>query len=105
MNLALDKIVNWLDSINLRLNIKKSEIVLFTKSKRFKYRDPIIKITDNVIGLVSRFKYLGVIVDERLTWTPHLAYVAEKSRSVHKFICGNLFGYAYWREGLCGRGV
>ena len=77
--------------------------MLFTKSKQFKYRDPIIKIRDNVIGLVSRFKYLGVIIDERLTWTPHLAYVAEKSLSVHKFIAFSAM--LTGREGLCGRGV
>lgn len=37
-----------------------------------------MKIDDNSIKRVSSFKYLGVVLDDALTWKSHLDYIISK---------------------------
>ena len=39
---------------------------------------PIIKINDTPIERVTEFKFLGVLIDSYLTWSPHCNYIANK---------------------------
>ena len=39
---------------------------------------PSIKINDMPIERVTEFKFLGVLIDSNLTWSPHCNYIANK---------------------------
>ena len=39
---------------------------------------PIININGMSIERVTKFKFLGVLIDSHLTWSPHCNYIANK---------------------------
>ncbi|GFU83587.1 phosphatase and actin regulator 2 [Trichonephila clavipes] len=41
-------------------------------------RNPIFKIGSNSIHISKSYKYLGVIIDNRLSWTPHINSIKDK---------------------------
>lgn len=67
----------WLQSISLSLNISKSALLVFpiadTVSISVLYnREPIPQV-DSV-------KYLGMIYNEKLNWSPHIEYITAKAQ-------------------------
>jgi hypothetical protein len=45
-------------------------------------RAPTIKMKGQPIGYVKEFRYLGFILDEKLSFESHLKYVAEKATKI-----------------------
>ena len=81
INIELSQISLWLKTNKLSLNIKKTHFMLFHRKKR----DAVIKIQiDNEeIDRVYKTKFLGVIIDHKITWKEHVTYVSGKmSRSI-----------------------
>ena len=89
-NQELLKVNNWLNQNKLFLNYSKSNFIIFTKKKinhNFK-----ITIADNQIQQVRSTKYLGVVLDEKLNWEPHIKSLKSKlSRT--SFIFNRLKNY------------
>ena len=83
-NKELIKVNNWLANNKLFLNYSKSNFIIFTKKKiNHKFR---ITIGNNEIQQVKSTKYLGVILDEKLNWEPHIKSLKSKlSRSCYIF--------------------
>lgn len=70
------KILNWLATNKLIINLKKTHIMLFTNRKR-----PIevkLNVNGNIITEKTESKFLGVIVDNKLSWQPHVKYISNK---------------------------
>ena len=81
INIELSQISLWLKTNKLSLNIKKTHFMLFHRKKI----DAVIKIQiDNEeIDRVYKTKFLGVIIDHKITWKEHVTYVSGKmSRSI-----------------------
>ncbi len=77
LNVELGKIVNWLEVNKLSLNIKKSKYMIFhMPNKIIDCQD--IKIKDNVLERVTNFNFLGIVLDECLSWAPHVTKVQGK---------------------------
>lgn len=66
----------WLDSNGLELSINKSNVVLFTRMRV----TPIVNVTfdNNFIPVKNNAKFLGVILDSKLTGMPHYDHIVEK---------------------------
>ena len=77
INEDLNNIAIWLKVNKLSLNIKKTHFMIFTKRKN-KVTDVAIYIEDNAITEVSQTKFLGVYIDNKLTWKKHIHYIAGK---------------------------
>ena len=77
LNSELSKISIWLRANKLSLNIGKTHFMLFSNKKRRHY-DLNIKIDETKIEEVKKTKFLGVIIDNKLTWKDHVAHVASK---------------------------
>ena len=62
------------------LNAKKTKMMIFhSKQNKLSINEiPIIKINDMPIERVTKFKFLGVLIDSNLTWSPHCNYIANK---------------------------
>ena len=90
VNTELHKLYNWLTSNKLTLNIKKSNFVIFRSyQKKLTYKPNICIYFDNVnnknipLECKKYIKYLGIVIDNNLSWRYHIDYIAVKiSKSV-----------------------
>ena len=75
------KLKQWFDRNKLSLNLNKTKIMFFGHRKI----DTLVTVRiDNVnIERVEQIKFLGVILDHKICWKPHISYVRAKlARSV-----------------------
>ena len=78
INKELSKVKLWLDCNKLALNIDKTSFVLF-HSPRKKLPDPInIKFGRKNISRSNYVKFLGILLDEHLTWKYHITELHKK---------------------------
>ena len=77
LNTELSKISTWLKTNKLSLNIGKTRFMLFTNKKRMDH-DLNIMTDGTKIEEVNKTKFLGVIIDNKLSWKDHVAHVASK---------------------------
>ena len=82
LDVTVPKIVDWLTSNRLTLNVKKSAYQLY--SRQIGANDELnINVNGAKIERTSKVKYLGVYIDENLKWKSHIAHVrATVSRHV-----------------------
>jgi hypothetical protein len=77
-NTEIQKISEWLKVNKLSLNIKKTHFILF----HFRQKDVppkiIIKIDNCELERVSSTKFLGIILNENLSWKTHISTLASK---------------------------
>ena len=80
INAELEKIHMWFSANRLSLNVAKTNYMFFGKRKL--PVDISIKINKEVIKRVSVTNFLGVMIDDKLTWKHHIDLVKSKlSRS------------------------
>ena len=78
VNKELNKVTSWLDRNKLALNINKTNFVLF-HSPRKQLPDLInLKFGKKGIKRVKYVKFLGVLVDEHLSWKYHINELCKK---------------------------
>ena len=80
VNKELVNINVWFQANKLSLNIKKTKFVLFHKPRQRNIpKDlPILKINNVEVKRENSLKFLGVIVDENLTWRNHIELIENK---------------------------
>ena len=83
LNINLEDIRKWLIANKLTLNIAKVEFMLIGSRQRLGTftSSPALVINRTLINQVSTSKYLGVTIDENLTWDDHIDKVAKKIAS------------------------
>ena len=69
LQLHLNLIDNWSQKWKIKINADKSIHVPFTLNKK---NSPTLIFQEALIPTQSYVKYLGIILDKRLTWGPHL---------------------------------
>ena len=77
LNIELDKLNVWFMVNKLSLNISKTNFILFS-NKFIDKANLDIRINGNAINRVFETKFLGVIIDSKLNWKQHIAYVKTK---------------------------
>ena len=75
-------ILNWLKENGLSLNFIKTKFMLIGSIQKIQPLNNLIAIRVNgrLLKRVKRIKYLGLIVDENLTWDDHIDYISVKIR-------------------------
>ena len=68
----LIKINNWMYNNDMSFNATKTKYILFKKDKIYH------SINGTEIQQTPQAKYLGLIIDENLSWKPHLQYLLRK---------------------------
>ena len=85
LNLSLDLNVvsNWLTANGLFLNLKKTEYIAFGTQQRLIRSEShsLLCMEGKEINQVKSFKYLGVLLDECLSFNNHVNYVRSKVAS------------------------
>ena len=74
INQEIKIIYSWVKANKLSLNIDKTNFMLFTP-KRFSRAMDALLIDGKRIMEVSETKFLGVIIDNKLNWKPHIRHV------------------------------
>ncbi|XP_067118867.1 uncharacterized protein [Centruroides vittatus] len=94
-NEILDKIFKWSEDRKLKINFDKCSCIVFPKKTPLN-KGPIIKMNGKRIKNTKSVKYLGVILDESLTWKENTHYIYEKAiTAMHALnsIARNRWGY------------
>ncbi len=68
---------NWLKVNKFSLNIRKSRYMIFHTNKK-KIQSLTLKIDNVNIERVAEFNFLGVTLDEHLTWKCHVNKISNK---------------------------
>ena len=77
INTEIANIYAWVKANKLSLNIDKTNFMLFTP-KCVPWSINGIFIDGNKIMEVTETKFLGVIIDCKLNWSPHITYISKK---------------------------
>ena len=81
VNKELININIWFQANKLSLNTKKTKFVLFHKPRtkvKLPLSLPVLKINNVTIERVKALKFLGVIIDENITWKHHIGVIENK---------------------------
>ena len=70
----------WARDCGLSFSASKTKIMVFTNKRNV--RDPIVKVNGELVEVVENFRYLGVTLDSKLTWTKHIDTVCRKANIV-----------------------
>ena len=82
LDCKLPKIELWLQCNQLSLNTSKCSYLFFTKNKK-KIR---LTINNQKINQCDCVKYLGVYLDDRLSWCRHIDYIVTKTSSATRVL-------------------
>ena len=89
LNIQANKVHNWLLANKLSIHyLKKTQFMLFIPKQKAKEKpnDFFLEMGGHVIEQTATYKYLGVIIDEKLSWVPQIDKMCSKLSSV----CGIL---------------
>ena len=78
VNKELRLVKKWLDSNKLPLNIDKRNYIIFHSSSINVSSGSDIKIGNKHIKRVKFIKFLGLLLDEHLSWKYHLSELSKK---------------------------
>lgn len=76
-NKAIQTIASWLSDASLELAEHKTEAVLITSRKKTEFME--VEVGNVTIKSKASIKYLGVMLDNRLSYRPHIEYVSRKA--------------------------
>jgi hypothetical protein len=76
LQLNINKLIKWCSDNYMRINVKKTKSMLISPPR---YPTPHLSfdITGETVANVHSFRYLGVIIDDKMTWTDHIDHVCE----------------------------
>jgi hypothetical protein len=83
VNRELNKLSNWFSANRLSINLKKTNFMIFRPKQKQCDVEFNIFLNSHRVCLINEVGFLGVILDEHLTWKPHISHVARKmSKSI-----------------------
>ena len=80
VNTDLKLLLKWLKANKISLNVKKIEMILFTEKRKKSNYEIKIKLDGKKLFPAKSIKYLGIYLDEHLTWNHQTEFLANKLR-------------------------
>ena len=77
VNYDLRSLTDWFKANKLSLNTSKTNYMLFCPGK-IDQNEHSIKIGVDVIQRTNSCKFLGIMIDDKLTWSEHISYTKSK---------------------------
>ena len=78
LNSQLEELSVWLKANKLSLNVQKTYYMVFHRAKIKNDQQSNIVMNNVCLQRTNNLKYLGVVIDHKLNWTHHIAYVKNK---------------------------
>ena len=97
MNEDLKLIFEWLCANRLSLNVSKTEFIIFKPPRKSLNQRITLNLNGTTLFESKKIKYLGIIMDERLTWKYH---TFELRKKINKSV-----GMLYKMKRLCPQRV
>ena len=72
-------------------NVKKCSFMVFKSHKKQLKTNLTIKLSNQIIQTVDKTKFLGIVIDQHLTWKSHIEFIASKIPSAIGIRCRILF--------------
>ena len=82
LNRDLKYLFEWLCANRLSLNVSKTEFIIFRPPKKILHERIILKLNRTKIYESNKIKYLGLILDSRLSWSHHINELTKKLNDV-----------------------
>lgn len=80
INIDLKCLTNWLNANKISVNSAKTELIIFRPKFKIIDHDIKIKIQGQRLFPSNAVKYLGVYIDQHLSWNDHIEFVSGKLR-------------------------
>jgi hypothetical protein len=88
INIEMNNLIKWIQCNRLSLNVTKTNYIIFSKSKVLSANLLPLTINNTVIDRVYSLKFLGIVIDDKLSWSEHIKYIRGKiSRSIGMLSC------------------
>ena len=91
---ALQLVDDWADNWRMKFSAEKSSVMRVSRLRKTS-SPPTLTLSGQVLQMTQSFRYLGVILDHKLSWHKHIRDVCNRSyqrlRLIHKF-CGVYWG-------------
>lgn len=84
LNPALNQLSSWMRENGLEIAAQKTEAIILTK--KWAYSDPELFIEGHPVPIKKSLKYLGVTLDQRLSFSKHVAIAAESASKTARAI-------------------
>jgi hypothetical protein len=82
LNKELVLLTSWIHSNKLSLNVEKSHLIVFSKARN-PPNDAMVFLDGKQLTQVHSIKFLGVFIDDKLSWQQHINYIRGKlSRTI-----------------------
>ena len=78
VNQDLKNVTNWLQANKICLNVSKIEVVLFKSSRKLTDVPLKLELNGKRLYPTNSVKYLGININENLTWKQHISDIAIK---------------------------
>ena len=78
MSQEMNHVVDWLKLNKLSLNLKKTHFILFRKQRSKVCLSEELHIDNVKINMVDSTKFLGIFIDQSLTFRKHILYIKGK---------------------------
>ena len=75
----LERIVNFTETNKMKLNTKKTSIIMFNRSKTKDFQ-PEFYINDELLNVVESVKLVGVMLSSDLKWDRNVHYMCQKAQ-------------------------
>ena len=77
-NTELNKTAAWAKNYKIDFNEDKSTAMLVSRRKRKERKEINVLLNYKLLKEVNKIKYLGIIMDNKFTFSQHISYAAEK---------------------------
>ena len=102
MQQALVIVERWCERVNLSVNPDKTQCVLFTKCRKLGIPEGPL-FYGKALEITDKVKYLGVILDRKLTWKEHVEYACKKFLNGY-WLCKRMMGPTWGMKSYLSNG-
>ena len=78
IQIAMDQITNWLNVNKLSVNTTETKFILFRSTNKKQSQNISITMNNENLKQVKNTIFLGIVIDECLTWNDHLNLISKK---------------------------
>lgn len=70
----------WASLAKLQYSVSKTKIMVFGKNQFHRERPPVVRLNGERVGITQTFMYLGLKLDDKLSFLEHAKYTGEKAK-------------------------
>ena len=95
-NHDLSNLVQWLRANKILLNISKTEIIIFKSHSKQITKHLNFRLSGQKIIPKNHTKYLGIIIDEHLTFKEYMAQLTQKLKACVHYFLSDFYFFTKW---------